>query len=68
VFYRPRFAYTGTQGTEVASRVQTWQGNNHPATAGGEWIFDVTLFATLEPQRQAPLFELKNGFSLLEST
>jgi hypothetical protein len=68
VFYRPRFGYTGVQGAEVASRVQTWQRINHPATAGGEWIFDVTLFAALEPQRQAPLFELKNAFSLLQNT
>ncbi|HEX2080452.1 MAG TPA: hypothetical protein VHG08_22305, partial [Longimicrobium sp.] len=58
VAYRPRFEYTSATVQEVIDRVARWEGIYDPAPGGGEWVFGLSLYSSVDGQRDRPLLEL----------
>jgi hypothetical protein len=63
VKYRPKFTYDPTTATgtvqQIIDAVQGWYTQQQPATTGGEWLFGLGLYASVDPQLDLPLLELR---------
>jgi hypothetical protein len=51
----------------LAGAVQTWTDNNHPASAGGGWLFSVILYSGLESSAR-PLFSAELFYRIGKSS
>jgi hypothetical protein len=55
---RPKADYDPMTVTEVVDAVVAWRGVHRPATAGGEWIFELSLYSSLDGSLHRPLLQL----------
>jgi hypothetical protein len=45
--------------------LERWMRREQPATAGGVWIFSLTLYSGIDTSRELPLLELRRLVSPL---
>ena len=67
VRYAPKFTYGPSETVRaIINAVLSWQDEENPAPTGGEWVFGVSLYSSVDGQLERPLLELRRLISRIE--
>ncbi|HWX43807.1 MAG TPA: hypothetical protein VNY52_00625 [Solirubrobacteraceae bacterium] len=58
VAFRPKYDYAATSVQQIIDTVTTWRTANAPATVGGEWVFSLSMFSSVDSSSDRPLLKL----------
>lgn len=58
VKFRPKFTYDANTVSEIITAVQEWFAQAQPITTGGEYLFGINLYSSVDGQLDRPLLEL----------
>lgn len=61
VYLYPNQILDSATAGNLQSAVDTWRGQAHPQREGGEWVFSLTLYSSLEEDRR-PLLAIANMY------
>jgi hypothetical protein len=59
VVYYPKFAFAPAFEPELATALDTWFRYHLPATRGGMYVFELTVYSTLMPELIQPTLTLR---------
>jgi LysM repeat protein len=59
VTYFPKFLYASAFDAELVDALDTWYKHHLPATRGGMYLFDLTLYSALMPDLIQPILRLR---------
>jgi LysM repeat protein len=59
VTYFPKFLYKSSFETDLVQALDIWFKHHNPASSGGMYLFDLTLYSTLMPDLIQPILRLR---------
>ncbi|HEV7405659.1 MAG TPA: fibronectin type III domain-containing protein, partial [Chthoniobacteraceae bacterium] len=64
VKFRPRYPYDGANTVpQIIAAIGAWESANHPSATGGEWVFGLALYSSINGQLDSPILELRRLYS-----